>query len=276
MSIDPIEIKLRIVNSIIEEWEGFSAQILSYHGHPGIAGFLLILLSSPQGRYFAIRCGACIKIKTKFNWNIRNLRLDYSIEHHQIYLKDDSGFYLLPNNDIYFYELSNKNLVIKIEDYKAKNKKISLLKQFDLKKSFIFPGQDTRDDLLDISALRFDSTGNFHGLENILSLNVCSKQIVIKNPTYFYYHNTIDRRKILLKIQIEDSNAVKFFDKESGDLIVEAEDAAIIDDGLFYSSAASRGIGESISESIEDETFPPQLGLYSLMFKEIIQIDVRS
>jgi hypothetical protein len=296
MSIDPIEIKIRIVNSIIEEWEGFSAQILSYHGHHGIGGFLLILLSSPQGRYFAIQCGACIKNRTKFNWNVRSLRLDYSIEHHQIYLKDDTGFYSIPRDYIHFYELLNTDLIKKIAERKAKSKNLSLLEQFDIKESFIYSGQDTRDCCVDVSNFKFNSTGGFHGIENILHFmafhedlgkpeiaakswwqlflpfitvdpapqNEKISHIVIKNPTYYHFPSD-SRWKIELDVRVENSNIVKFFDNANGDLIIEAEDAAIIDNRLYYSS-----------ESISDESFIPDFGLYHLMFKEIIQIDVRS
>jgi hypothetical protein len=235
-------------------------------GHHGVAGRLIIILSSPQGRYFAIACGACDIFQTKFHWNIHNIRINCSPEHHQISLQDDSGLFLRTTCYMDFHQLLNIDLAIRFEARKRENNKKILSDLLDVKNSFMCSDRVYIQNKL--SQPSIISMGDFNGTQNTLHFTAKNSNsiFIIKEPTYLS-RKTTTRCETQLEIKSGNSKSIKVIDTTNQDFIIEGGDIAIVDDSTFYAYMSK--------QSIENELlFPQPLGFGNLKMQQIVSIKI--
>jgi hypothetical protein len=179
--------QVEMAKLITQEWDGFSAEILSYCGHPGIAGHLKILFRSPIDKSFMMIFGICDLIETRFRWQIECLKIDFDEDSKKVIVTDSPNDFKIRTDSLRIYEFSNDEAVSKLY--------IQSLLSRELQP--VFPSIQRLNSLSQIDTMPQKISEGGSGIINN-SLKTINK-VLGKNNNKHYDQKDIDRTELLIQ-----------------------------------------------------------------------------
>jgi hypothetical protein len=250
------EDRLQLSRSLVREWKGFSAEVLSYDASLGITGQLLILFSSNDGQHFLMKCGPCHLLETRFKWQVERLEIDTDRKSKKVTIVDLSNNLKIITNLCTIDRLWNYDAVCDFYD------RLSFQRELPID----FSGWQ-KPNCLPLESRRFEipyfDLGEFKAYNNILRvglkyipfnsktfslfnrnrLSEYSLSLCLIKPTYIWFsHKYLKLNEITVR---QEDNIFRLTDRLKNNLCIECNDIKVCDTMEFIC------YGSSVSEKIE-------------------------